>query len=118
MFINYTNHPSEKWSLKQLEAAQKYGEIHDIPFPVVSPEMGNEELIKIAGNELIKITIKKPDCVLCQGEAVLSHYLVSILKENGIKVVAACSRRNVNERNENGKTIKSIEFEFIQFREY
>lgn len=118
MFINYTNHPSEKWSFKQLEAAQRYGEINDIPFPVVNTEMSKEELIKIAGNELIKIIIKKPDCVLCQGEAVLSYYLVSMLKENGMKVVAACSRRNVNERNENGKIIKNIEFEFIQFREY
>lgn len=118
MFINYTNHPSKKWSPKQLEAAQKYGEVHDIPFPDVNPGMSKEELIKIAKNELIKITIKKPDCVLCQGEAVLSYYLVSMLRENGVKIVAACSRRNVNEKNENGKVIKITEFEFIQFREY
>lgn len=118
MFINYTNHPSKKWSCKQLEAAQEYGEIYDIPFPAINPEMSREEIIKIAKNEFIKITAKNPNCVLCQGESVLSYYLVSMLKENQVKVVAACSERHVNEKTENGKVIKVTEFEFIQFREY
>lgn len=37
MFINFTNHSSEKWSGEQRMAAERYGEIVDIPFPSVPP---------------------------------------------------------------------------------
>lgn len=33
MFINLTNHPSDKWSKEQLEAARKYGEVVELVFP-------------------------------------------------------------------------------------
>ena len=39
MFINYTNHPSASWGEKQTDEAKKYGEIVDMPFPNISPQM-------------------------------------------------------------------------------
>ena len=35
MFINHTNHSSKYWSDEQLVAARQYGDIIDMPFPVL-----------------------------------------------------------------------------------
>ena len=35
VFVNFTNHPSETWEEKQIEAAHQYGKIVDLPFPNV-----------------------------------------------------------------------------------
>lgn len=37
VFINCSNHPSERWSREQKQAAEGYGEIVDLPFPEVDP---------------------------------------------------------------------------------
>ena len=37
MFINLTNHSSTNWSKKQRKAAEVYGQIIDMPFPVIQP---------------------------------------------------------------------------------
>ena len=39
IFINCSNHPSRYWSREQIEAAEQYGEVVDIRFPIVDPEM-------------------------------------------------------------------------------
>ena len=54
MFINYTNHPSASWGEKQMDEAKKYGEIVDMPFPNISPQMTVQEL-----TELVKTESKK-----------------------------------------------------------
>ena len=50
MLINLSNHPSSKWSKEQTEAALHYGEIADLPFPVVAPE-GDENYIAALADE-------------------------------------------------------------------
>lgn len=118
MFINYTNHPSDKWSARQYDEACKYGVIYDMPFPDINPGMDKESIIKMADCESVRIADNEPECVLCQGEFVLTYHLVSKLKEMGIKVVAACNERRSSEKYENGKSVKTTIFEFVQFREY
>ncbi len=118
MFVNFTNHPSEKWDRDQLNVASEYGEIVDIPFPEVDPAAGEDEIERLAEVCVDKITEMKPDCVLCQGEFCLTYKVVSILKEGGVNVVAACSKRVVSEMIIDGEIIKSSRFEFVQFREY
>lgn len=65
-----------------------------------------------------EITDKEPDCVLCQGEFCLSYAVIECLKAEKIKVVAACSRRVVEEISMATGTKKISKFEFVQFREY
>ena len=33
IIVNFTNHPSAKWSQGQLEAVAQYGSVVDVPFP-------------------------------------------------------------------------------------
>ena len=39
VFINLSNHRSENWGNDQIEAASRFGEIVDLPFPNVEPGM-------------------------------------------------------------------------------
>ena len=97
MFVNFTNHSSSKWSELQLREAETYGEILDIPFPSVDPECEKSYIYELANQYVHEITDKEPDCVLCQGEFCLSYAVIECLKAEKIKVVAACSRRVVEE---------------------
>lgn len=97
MFVNFSNHPIEKWGERQLEAAKHYGEIVDIAFPHVDPECSTEKIKEIAEEYADKIIKSHPDCVLCQGEFCVSYHVISELKKKGIKVVAACSERKSEE---------------------
>ena len=45
MFINLTNHPSERWSEEQLNAARCYGEIVDLAFPTIEPTFTKEDIL-------------------------------------------------------------------------
>ena len=97
IFINFSNHPSDRWSNEQKKAALNYGEIIDIPFPSVDSN-GDESYIKETGNKMIeRIMSYHPKAVLCQGEFTL-----------------ACSNRNVKEDGNK----KIVEFNFVRFRSY
>ncbi len=118
MFINFTNHISEKWGKEQLDEAKKYGEIVDVAFPNVSPEASKEEVDSLANEYVEKILSYHPSCVLCQGEFCFVYAVVNKLKEHNIKVMAACSERIVEEESTESGTKKTSYFKFIQFREY
>lgn len=118
MFLNFTNHPSSNWTKKQLQEAQKYGEIVDLPFPQVEPEYTKDIVYDLAEKFAKQIIKQKPDCVLCQGEFCLSFCVIEKLKKYGIKVVAACSKREVEEIVIDTETRKNSRFVFVQFREY
>lgn len=67
-------------------------------------------------DEILSFT---PDAVMCQGEFTLTYSVVKKLKEKGIRVLAACSRRSVIMKPAgNGGFSKIVDFEFVQFREY
>ena len=118
MFINFTNHPSEKWDGDQSKAASEYGEIVDVPFPDVDPEASEEEITKLAEECTEKIIALKPQCVLCQGEFCLSYKVINALKAAGCKVVAACSKRVAVESVIDGKNVRVSHFQFVQYRDY
>ena len=113
-FVNYSNHPSSKWSEEQLAAANEIGTIVDILFPDVDPSATKEDITNMARESVNEIVAYDPTAVLCQGEFTLCFSVVSMLKQRGIKVVAACSKRMVEETPK-GKISK---FTFEQFREY
>lgn len=118
-FINHTNHPSKMWSPGQTAEAKQYGDIVDMPFPEIDPEADTEAVKAMARKNLEMIRRIDPQAVLCQGESVYSFALVTLLKECGIKTIAACSRREVKESaGEEGTIHKTAVFRFVRFREY
>ncbi len=121
MLINLSNHPSDKWSKKQMKASSVFGGISDIPFPQISPEADEQEIIKLAEEYFFKIkeilSIIDGDnlnAVHLMGEMTFCFALASLLIKSGIKCIASTSRRNSSEQN--GKKIS--EFEFVKFRSY
>ncbi|MBP5604481.1 MAG: hypothetical protein J6X60_02915 [Ruminiclostridium sp.] len=120
MLINLSNHPCNKWSDKQMNAACKlYNTVKDYPFPAVSAALSREEIYRLAYETVEKVVEHRPDAVLCQGEFSLTYALVNTLKEKGITVICACSERVAKEFvGKDGKTQKTIVFDFAGFREY
>lgn len=118
MFLNFTNHSSNNWSLDQVSAAKKYGEILDMSFPSIDPYMTSDDVEVLADKYAKDISELKPECVMCQGEFCFTYAIVKRLKDMHIKVVAACSERVVKEQITDKETKKISIFKFIQFREY
>lgn len=119
MFVNFTNHPFENWSDEQKKAAQEIGgEIKDLPFPAISPDMSGDQLTELASAYVEKIVELSPSCVLCQGESVFSALMAFILTSKKIKTVSAVSERSVLEYQDDGRTVKRSIFNFRGFREY
>ena len=117
MFINLTNHPSEKWSEEQLNAAHRYGEIVDMPFPLIEPTFTKEDVMFLVKKCVDTIMgIMNGDIVVhVMGEMTFTHNLVNAMKELGITCFASTTERNTI-MTADGKKIS--EFKFVQFREY
>lgn len=126
MFINVSNHVSEKWSKEQREAAEQYGKIVDFNFPNIKPELTSYDIDglvdKFKEDIILAVTQKFPEenrfAVMVQGEFIFTFRLVTELKKAGIKVVASRSERKVVEKVENGITKTTSEFKFAGFMEY
>lgn len=119
VFVNFSNHPSTRWNGDQKEAAEKYGDIVDVQFPLLGPDLSEKDIKKI-GDECIAQIIKySPVAVMCQGEFTLTFYVVSELLRKGITCVSACTRRVSNETMlEDGTVRKESLFVFDGFRKY
>lgn len=119
MFINISNHPSTGWKEEQTNDAQIYGNIVDIPFPNIPPQMDTEEMKLIVDDYIRKIevlTIGKTEGMLIHvmGESVFSFMLVVFLLRKNYKVVASTTERIVSYEGD----VKRTEFNFVRFREY
>lgn len=122
MFINISNHNSEKWTNNQLEAAKAYGEIMDVAFPAIAPSMNAqidelvceymEKVRNLTGNET------ENNVVMVQGEFTFTYRMVNALKTVGYVVVCACTERKAVEVVDGERIIKQSVFEFAGFREY
>lgn len=116
MFINLTNHPSSGWSEEQLKAAQQFGEVVDISFPIIEPDFTSEDVNELA-NEVVDniILLDAHPTVHIMGEMTFTYAVVSQLKAKGITCVASTTERLVKMMPD-GKKIS--QFKFVQFREY
>ena len=118
MFLNLSNHPSAKWSAEQTEAAkQLYGEIVDLPFPVVD-SAGDEAYIAALADEYCSKVIEyakvQPVTVHLMGEMTFTFALLQRLQAQEITCVASTTERETME--ENG--VKTSIFKFVKFRKY
>lgn len=122
LFLNISNHPSAMWSEFQISTAKNaYGQIVDVSFPQVPPEMGCDDIVKEAKRFLRKEVFAKYDnsvdlTVHVMGEMTLTYAIVSQLKSCGIRCIASCSERVSSFDPETG--VKSSVFKFEGFREY
>lgn len=118
LFLNISNHPSSMWNRGQLEAAAMYGEIVDIPFPVVAPDADSQEL-QILAQDCVQKILSMGDVnkvtVHIMGEMTFTFMVVTKLKEMGIRCVASTTERKVTYTSDG---VKQTEFQFVKFREY
>ena len=117
MFVNLSNHPSVSWSREQLEAAKAYGEVIDLPFPDVSPQMDEQELSLLANDYLQRVRDISPEpcTVHVMGELTFSFVLVSRLLAAGYTCVASTTKRVAEILPDGSKVSK---FSFVRFRNY
>lgn len=121
MFINFSNHPSSFWSEHQKEEASRYGQITDLPFPVVSPE-ADEITIEAMAEEYTKRISQichpsQPNDVIvhAMGEMTLCYRVVKKLIQLGFTCVASTTER-ISQEFPNGE--KTSLFTFVRFRKY
>jgi hypothetical protein len=113
--LNISNHPSARWPETQVKIAQEtYGQIEDLPFPMIDPTFNQEEVEQLALKFSEQVAKSEASAVHLMGEMCFTFNLVQKLKEMGLAVVASTTKRNVEEVN--GKKI--VQFEFVQFRPY
>ena len=119
MFINFSNHPSARWSTAQQSAAQRYGKVVDVPFPDIDPTADETALDSMAAVYADHLLHLNPDAVLCQGESTFAYRVIRRLEGRGVPVLAACSCREVQEiTRPDGSTLRQSVFVFVGFRRY
>jgi len=123
LFINLSNHSSNKWSPTQINAALNMvnnGPIIDMPFPNIDPNMSSSDVIDLAieyRSKIINLIDEyEADYVVfhIMGEMTFTFNLVNFLKDNGYHCYASTTKRNVIEKD----GVKTSVFEFVKFREY
>lgn len=118
IFLNLSNHPSDKWDEEQTAAAREFGDIADYPFPSIEPTATEGEIERLAEETLQQIAERYAGSELTvhvMGEMTFTFALVARLKERGIRCVASCTERMAEER-EGGEKLST--FRFVGFREY
>ena len=127
MFINLSNHPSSEWGDLQLNAAHKCGDILDVPFPAVDPNLSGVEVEDLASDyfnriERLSDEMKISMCdltVMVEDEFTFTYHIVGLLKSAGCHVVSACTKREaIEKKNDDGSNVKTAVFRFVQFRSY
>lgn len=125
MFFNISNHPchSEKttWSPEQVDAARHLGngDVVDIPFPAVTPEMTDEQIAWIAreyARDVAGMAHGEPAAAMVAGEYVTTIRLIAELQAVGIDCYFGQSNRIAEERIEDGKVVVVHKFVFAGFR--
>lgn len=124
MFFNVSNHPifTEKstWSKEQREIAEIIGgQLVDIPFPTVTPDMPNSQIASIArevARDLKGMAGESKSAAMVAGEYATTIQIVAELQKVGIPCYFGQSERIAEEREENGQVVVIHKFVFRNFR--
>lgn len=100
-----------------MKAARNYGEVVDMPFPIIEPNFTREDILHCVKVYVEMIERMKDDntVVHVMGEMTFTYNLVNALKELDITCLASTTERLVKMMPDGKKT---SEFIFVQFREY
>lgn len=115
--LNISNHPFEKWSEIQKQAAiEQFGKVVDMPFPNIPPEYSTAQIYKMAEEYKSKIFEEHPNCkaIHIMGEFNFTFHFVSIIKEY-IPCFASTTERKFEELSDGSR---KLYFDFVQFRAY
>lgn len=124
MFFNVSNHPifTEKstWSKEQREIAKIIGgELVDIPFPAITPDMPNDQIMMIArevARDLKGMSKNTLSAAMVAGEYATTIAIIAELQKVGIPCYFGQSERIAEEREENGQVVVVHKFVFRNFR--
>jgi hypothetical protein len=123
LFINYSNHPTSKWSEGQLNAAKEMADrVVDEPFPQINPEATEFDIVDLVKSEINRLfqTYSGYDefVIHIAGEMTFVAYFVSQINKwwaaNAI-CITSTTKRDVMENSDGSKTVK---FGFVRFRQY
>lgn len=120
MLINLTNHPFEKWSDAQKQAAMQFGECIDLPFPFVDPMADKTDIDQLTDQYLQKILEMAQDedteiVVHLMGEISFVYTLLEKLRVCNILSVLSTTERVSVDLGDGERVIK---FNFVRFRSY
>lgn len=123
MLINLSNHPLEKWSREQREAAEReYGPVLDLPFPMQDPSASSQVVASDAHNtachaqRLLEEQGDGPcNAIHVMGEFTFTYFFVREMERRGIRCIASTTKRRVIENADGSKTNV---FQFVRFRPY
>lgn len=119
MLINLSNHPIAKWSMSQLNDAQRrFGDCVDVPFPHVSPFLEYDGIHSLVVGTMNNITSQygcENITIHIMGEMTFVYDFVQYAATKGIRCVASTTDRIVVENPDGTKTST---FSFVKFREY
>ena len=123
MLINLSNHPSSKWGdEQQLQAATKYGEVVDIPFPNIPPDWSHEQVHDCAWHYANTVVYEQVPAggkfaVHLMGE---TSFVVAFarywrdLTDDEVDLLCSTTERIVEEMPDGSK---QSTFRFVQFRQ-
>lgn len=120
MLINLSNHPVSQWAQEQKNtAAETYGSIRDLAFPMIDPKSGSRQIMELA-RDYVRLIAEMVDsekdhsAVHVMGELTFCFAVVTLLQSEGITCVVSTSERNALVSN----GTKLSEFNFVAFRPY
>lgn len=98
MLVNLSNHPARGWSRTQRQAASAYGEVVDLPFPHVAPDLPTDEVARLARDYAARCAAllessEGDGAVHVMGEMTFTCSVVAHLQGLGIRCVASTTVR-------------------------
>ncbi len=119
MLINFSNHPSADWPQKQRDAANIWGEVRDIAFPGIAPEMSEEEILALVESYRRKFPWDTANPVFLAGEYCFAFAMTDLLLRKRVRVLSTESNlKLVTGPMENGTTRRTATLDFLRFLDY
>ena len=129
MLLNLSNHPAAQWTAAQVQAAEKaFGDLRDVPFPVIAPNADLNAIIALAQEYVQKCrnqfdhrqnpasSIKDQEFAIhIMGEMTFVYQFVKRATAAGLRCVASTTERRAVDHPDGSKT---SEFRFVRFRDY